>query len=71
MPELFEQEPQKPSIVQVVVSVLAAFFGVQSEKNRRRDFAGGNPAVFIAVGVILTALFVLVVWGVVQMVLPD
>lgn len=66
-----DQEQEKPSMLQVVGSVLSAFFGVQSEKNRRRDFGGGNPFVFIAVGVILTLLFVLVVWSVVQMVLPN
>ena len=69
--ELSDQEQEKPSMLQVVGSVLSAFFGVQSEKNRQRDFGGGNPFVFIAVGVILTLLFVLVVWSVVQMVLPN
>lgn len=65
-----DREPEKPSVLQVVGSVLSAFFGVQSEKNRERDFGRGNALVFIAVGVILTLLFVLLVWGVVQMVLP-
>lgn len=58
-------------MLQVVGSVLSAFFGVQSESNRERDFGRGNPFVFIAVGVILTLVFVLLVWSVVQMVLPD
>ncbi len=57
-------------MLQVVASVLAAFFGVQSQKNRERDFSRGDPLIFIAVGVVLTALFVLAVWSVVQMVLP-
>ena len=65
-----ERDRRRPSLLQVVGSVLSAFFGVQSQKNRERDFGDGNPFVFIAVGVVLTALFVLVVWSVVQMVLP-
>jgi hypothetical protein len=70
MPEQSERDQKKPNLVQVVASVLAAFFGVQSEQNRQRDFAGGNPLVFIVVGLVLTALFVLTVWGAVQLVLP-
>ena len=65
-----EPNRKPPSLLQVVASVLSAFFGVQSQRNRERDFSDGNPFVFIAVGVVLTALFVLVVWSVVQMVLP-
>jgi hypothetical protein len=68
---LSDQEQNKPSVLQVVGSVLSAFFGVQSERNRERDFGRGNPFVFIAVGVILTLVFVLLVWSVVQMVLPN
>ena len=63
-----EQEPSgKPdnetpvSLVQTVQSVAASFFGVQSEKNRQRDFSRGNPWVFIAVGLGMTVLFVLMV----------
>ncbi len=67
---LSEQNRKPPSLLQVVASVLSAFFGVQSQRNRERDFSHGNPFVFIAVGVVLTALFVLAVWSVVQMVLP-
>jgi hypothetical protein len=38
--------------------VLAAFFGVQSNKNRERDFTSGKPWVFIMVGLVLTVLLV-------------
>jgi NhaP-type Na+/H+ or K+/H+ antiporter len=55
----------------LVVSVLGAAFGVQSRKNRERDFTKGNIYVFIVAGVVFTALFVATVWTVVQMVLPD
>ncbi len=49
---------QKPSLLEVVKSVLASFFGVQSNKNRERDFQQGSPAQFIIVGLILTILFI-------------
>ncbi len=48
-------------------SVLAAFFGVQSNRNRERDFRHGRPVQFIAVGLLATLLFVLVMWGLVQL----
>lgn len=52
-------EPQKPpTLWQVVVSVLASFFGVQSAKNRERDFKHGKAAHFIVVGLLATAAFV-------------
>jgi hypothetical protein len=48
----------KPTFVDVVKSVLASFFGVQSDKNRERDFQQGSPAQFIVVGLVLTILFI-------------
>jgi hypothetical protein len=53
----------------VIASVLASFFGVQSSTNRARDFTHGKPAVFIAVGLAMTAAFVLIVILVVRLVL--
>ncbi|MOA66302.1 hypothetical protein D3C78_1930150 [compost metagenome] len=50
-------------------SVLAAAFGVQSGKNRARDFSHGKASHFIALGVLFTLVFVLVLYGVVQLVL--
>lgn len=58
-----------PTLWQVFKSVLAAFFGVQSEANRERDFTRGNPGQFILVGLILTFIFVLVLWAIVIVVL--
>jgi hypothetical protein len=51
-------KPAAPTLPQVVGSVLSAFFGVQSHKNRERDFTAGKPWVFIVVGAVMTALFV-------------
>ncbi|MFI4938053.1 MAG: DUF2970 domain-containing protein [Candidatus Berkiellales bacterium] len=60
---------QKPTFWQMVLSVLAAMFGVQSAKARERDFSGGNPWVFIVLGIIAVALFVLILVGIVMLVL--
>jgi uncharacterized membrane protein YhdT len=59
----------KPSHWEIIKSVLASFIGVQSEKNRLRDFAQGKPSHFIIAGLLLTVVFILVVWGVVKLVL--
>lgn len=65
-----EQPPrQRPGLLAVVKSVLASFFGVQSERNRQRDFEHGNPAQFLVIGLMATLVFVLVMWGVVSLIL--
>jgi hypothetical protein len=52
-------EPQKaPSLWQVIASVAASFFGVQSSKNRERDFRHGKAAHFIVIGLVATAVFI-------------
>ena len=62
------QEPQSLTFWQVLHSTLAAAFGVQSSKNRKRDFTHGNPVVYIVAGLIFTILFVLTIVGVVMLV---
>ena len=66
-----EEKPgDTPGFRQVIRSVFAAAIGVQSDKNRRRDFEQKNSIyVYIAAGVIFTVLFVLSVATVVKMVL--
>ncbi|HBX53860.1 DUF2970 domain-containing protein [Pseudomonas sp. UBA2684] len=54
---------------EMLQSVLAAALGVQSGKNRSRDFSRGKPSHFIMLGVLFTALFVLVIIAVVKLVL--
>jgi hypothetical protein len=65
------QHDKKPSLLQVIGSVLAAFFGVQNSKNRERDFKHGNHRQFIITGIVVTAVFVLSVYALVQMVLKN
>lgn len=47
------------SIWRTIISILQAFFGVQSTKNRDRDFAQGNPVVFLVTGLVITSLFLI------------
>lgn len=61
----------KPTLWQVVKSVLAAMFGVQNSQNRERDFTQGNPWVFIVVGVVMVILFVFAIYGVVRLVIAN
>jgi len=57
------------SKLQVAQSVGAAMLGVQSSKNRKRDFQTGKPLHFIIGGLLGTLVFILVVWLLVQYVL--
>nr|WP_298140394.1 DUF2970 domain-containing protein [uncultured Pseudomonas sp.] len=54
---------------EMLQSVLAAAIGVQSGKNRSRDFRRGKPSHFIILGVSFTLLFVLTIFAVVKLVL--
>lgn len=58
-PEPERTHDAAPTVLQVIGSVAASFFGVQNARNRHRDFEHGNPLAFIAVGFGMTALVVL------------
>lgn len=58
----------KPSLLHVVKSVMAAFVGVQSEKNREIDFKHGSLGSYIVIGLAATGLFVLLVKTVVSLI---
>ncbi|MCJ1885947.1 DUF2970 domain-containing protein [Pseudomonas sp. LA21] len=64
-----DQQNKPPSFWQMLHSVLAAAFGVQSGKNRARDFTQGKPSHFIAMGIVFTLVFVLLLYALVQVVL--
>ena len=59
-----------PKILRVVQSTLAAAIGVQSKKNRERDFEEGNAGTFIVAGILFTVLFVATIVVVVIAVTP-
>ncbi|MEZ5573162.1 MAG: DUF2970 domain-containing protein [Halioglobus sp.] len=63
------EPPSKLNPMQVVGSVFAAGLGVQSSKNRERDFKQGRIGIFIAAGIIFTLGFIGAVILVVQIVL--
>ena len=56
---------------QVVGSVLAASFGVQSSKNRERDFKEGSFKTFVIAGILFTAIFIATIYLVVSTVLEN
>ena len=63
-----EEQPEL-TFWQVLGSTLAAAFGVQSSKNRKRDFSQGKASHFILMGVGFTAVFVLIMVVIVSLVL--
>ena len=64
-------EDKKPGFWQVVMSTLAAFIGVQSNKNRERDFKHGSIGVYITAGIIFVVIFIAVVVTAVKLVLSN
>ena len=50
----------KLTTTQLIQSFFAALIGVQSEKNRERDFQQGSLKNFIIMGIVGTLLFILV-----------
>ncbi|WP_028240956.1 DUF2970 domain-containing protein [Stutzerimonas azotifigens] len=63
-------DDEKPlSFRELLGSVLAAALGVQSGRNRARDFSRGKASHFIFMGLAFTALFALVLFGIVRLVL--
>ncbi len=62
-----EQRP--PTLWQSWMSVLAAFFGVQSSANRERDFTRGKASHFILLGLLATVLLIGVLVGIVMLIM--
>jgi hypothetical protein len=56
---------------QVIGSVFAAGLGVQSSKNRERDFKQGKFSVFVIAGIIFTLVFMGTLFTIVQLVLKN
>jgi hypothetical protein len=59
----------KPTIIQVVKSVIAAAIGVQSSENRKNDFEQGSLITYVVVGVIFTLIFIGMIVFIVSLVL--
>lgn len=63
-----EESQQALTLLQVMGSVFAAGFGVQSRENKLRDFSRGKPVHFIAAGLIFTIAFLVALIAIVNMV---
>lgn len=69
MSDTKDPNPKKPGLKAIIQSTLAAAFGVQSSKNREQDFQHGNIWVYIASGIIFTAIFIFTVLMLVRLAL--
>lgn len=55
-----------PSIKRVLLSVLVAFFGVQTERNRVDDFSSEKVWPYVVGALVMALLFILLVWALVM-----
>ena len=51
----------KSKLKRYILSALSAFIGIQSNKNRKIDFASNNPFGFIIAGIVLTIIFIFII----------
>lgn len=65
-----DEQRKSLTLLQMVGSILASFFGVQSSKRRERDFELGKPLAFFMVGVLMTAVWYGAIALVVHFVVP-
>lgn len=61
----------KNSFKQTILSVAAAFIGIQSNKNRQRDFNKGQASHFVMAGIIAVILFIILLLTLVTWVIPN
>ena len=54
------------NLVKIILSILSSFVGIQSNKNRERDFSSNKPITFIITGILLTFLFILALYFIVN-----
>ena len=67
-PEKTENKKKVP-LLSIMSSVVAASFGVQTKKNRERDFAQGKFHHFVIGGVVFAVLFIFFIIGIVKVVM--
>jgi len=56
----------KLNFFEIILSILSSFIGIQSDKNRKRDFANGNSTYFIIFGIIITIIFIILLYFLVK-----
>lgn len=64
------QKPRKPTVWQVVRSVMAGALGVQARHRQEEDFSSHSPLPFIIGGLIFTAFFIATLVLIVTLVVP-
>ncbi|GAA6172593.1 hypothetical protein NBRC116592_22630 [Colwellia sp. KU-HH00111] len=60
-----------PSFRRTLKSTFAAFFGVQSNKNREKDFSQGKLSHFILAGILAVVLFISTLILLVFLIVPN
>ena len=63
------ENKKKVSLLSIMSSVTAASFGVQTNKNRERDFEQGKFHHFVIGGIVFAVLFILLIVGIVNIVM--
>jgi len=56
-------------LLNIMKSTVAAVCGIQTKSNRERDFENAKPSAFIIAGLVFVVVFILSIYGVVQLVL--
>ncbi|WP_339674506.1 DUF2970 domain-containing protein [uncultured Zhongshania sp.] len=64
-----DDDTKKPGLIAVIGSVISAAFGVQSSKNRERDFTHGRFRNYVITAIIFVGVFIATVYTIVQIVL--
>ncbi len=54
------------NLAKIILSILSSFIGIQSNKNRERDFSSNKPITFIITGILLTFFFILSLYSIVN-----
>jgi len=62
---------RKTGFCSAIKSVLAGFFGVQSNENREQDFNSDKPQHFIIAGILVTAILIFVILALVKFLMRD
>jgi hypothetical protein len=64
-------DPKRPSLLALVISTLAAAFGVQSKSKLEQDFKSSSIVPYVIAGLVFTGCFIAIVAVVVQLVIAN
>ena len=66
-----KDDKKQPSLFNIIQSVLAAMVGIQSDKNRERDFESGHIGNYIFVGIVMVIIFIFTLISIVDSILES